>query len=151
MARRPVSVALCCNNPDNGLFNGSFSGVDIGSEILRLDNKYWPPREPKLKYDFYANESRGFGASKASGRVKVSRKWFPIVGYKYGWGNWCWDLVLMEPEAAIDLLNYLKKLDVFQPEHGETKWFDRFTAEGLEFDKTPTWIRMLEKWGYQKP
>jgi hypothetical protein len=75
-----------------------------------------------------------------------------VWGYKYGWGNWCWDLVLMTPEVTIDFVNYLKELNVFQVESGETRWFNYFAAEGAVFDKSRTgWIRMLEKWGYQKP
>ena len=151
-----VSIVLCCNDPDNGMFNGRFCKVEIGQDVLTLDNQYWPPREPKLSYEFkndgaYGSVS-GFGAEPVVGRIKVSRQWFEVWGYKYGWGNWCWDLVLMTPEVTIDFVNYLKQLNVFQVESGETRWFNHFLADGAVFDKRPTgWIRMLGKWGYQRP
>src|SRR5687768_12235990 len=97
-----VSIALCCNDPDTGMPNGRFCKVEIGRDILTLDNQYWPPREPKLQYEFTEDTSvRGFGAAPVVGRIKVSRRWFEVWGYKYGWGNWCWDLVLMTPEVTI--------------------------------------------------
>ena len=148
----PVSVAFACNNPDSGMFTGKFCKVEIGEEILSLDSKFWPPTGPKLSYDFEAQESRGFGAAKAMGRIKVSRRFFPIIGYKYGWGNWCWDLVLMEPETVIDLVNYLKSMNVFGVDAGESRWFNAWDDPDVTFDKNPaTWIRMLEKWGHQRP
>lgn len=145
-----VSIALCCNDPDNGMFNGCFREVEIGQDVLTLGNQYWPPREPALSYKFKPDEGftgGGFGAQPVTGHIKVSRRKFEVWGYKYGWGNWCWDLVLMTPEVTIDFVNYLKRLNVFQVESGETRWFNYFQAEGLEFDKRPTG----GKWGYQKP
>lgn len=148
-----VSIALCCNDPDNGMFRERFSNVVIGQDVLTLDNQYYPPREPRLSYHFTEDTTcQGFGAGPVTGRIKVSRRYFEVWGYKYGWGNWVWDLVLMTPEVTIDFINYLKELDMFQVEAGETRWFNCFQAKDAVFDKSPTgWIRMLEKWGYQRP
>lgn len=150
-----VSIALCCNDPDNGMFAGEIYRIEIGQDILTLDSQY-DNRGPRLSYDFkndgaYGSVS-GFGAEPVIGRIKVSRRWFEVWGYKYGWGNWCWDLVLMTPEVTIDLVNYIKEIDAFQVESGETRWFNYFQAKDAVFDKSPSgWIRMLGKWGYQKP
>jgi len=146
---RIVSVALCCNNPDNGMFRGQFCSVNIGTELLDLDNKFWPPKEPKLSYDFQIVESRGFGAGSVQGRIKVSRRFFPVIGYKYGWGNWVWDLVIMTPVTAVDFLNYLKDLECFQPESGDKEFFDIFNEPGARFSKRE--IPALQNWGYQAP
>lgn len=149
-----VSISLCCNNPDNGMFEGRFDKVQIGQDILTLDNQYWPPRSPRLKYRFKGDEhaAGNFGADPVVGGIRVSRRFFEVWGHKAWWGNWCWDLVLMTPDVTIDFVNYLKELNVFQVESGETRWFNYFAQEGAVFDKSPTgWIRMLEKWGYQRP
>ena len=145
-----VSIGLLCNNPDNGNFTGRVEALDIGDGILKLDNKYWPPRGPALRYDFKAcGECRGWGAGQVEGRVKVSRRFFPVVGYKYGWGNWCWDLIVMTPETAVPFLNYLKSLDCFQPEGGFEEFYDAFTEPDTEF--TDDMIPDLRSYGYQAP
>lgn len=151
-----VSISLCCNNPDNGMFVEQIYRIEIGRDILTLESNNFPASGPRLNYDFKNDGAygsvRGFGADPVTGRIKVSRRWFPVWGYKYGWGNWCWDLVLMTTDTTIDLLNYLKELKAFQIDSGETRWCNYFEAEDAVFDKSPTgWIRMLEKWGYQKP
>jgi hypothetical protein len=144
-----VSVSLCCNNPDNGMFNGRFSNVEIGDNLLSLDNKYYPPREPKLDYRFETEGNNGFAADTAIGHIKVSHRNFPIIGYKYGWGNWCWSLVLVTPEVAIDLINYLQHLDHWTSE-GDTEFCDHYDT-GKRFEKSEKWLKLLGKYGYQRP
>lgn len=150
-----VSIALCCNDPDNGMFAGEIYKVEIGDDVLSLDSKYFPDSGARLKYKFKADKDYsvgGFGTSPVTGGIRISRRWFPVWGYKASWGNWCWDLVLMTAETTIDLVNYLKELNSFQVESGETRWFNYFQADGAVFEKDPnTWIRTLGKWGYQKP
>ena len=148
-----VSIALCCNDPDNGMFAGEIYKIEIGQDILTLDSQY-DNRGPRLKYKFKADRDasqlEGFGARPVTGGIRIKRRYFPVWGYKASWGNWCWDLVLTTPEVTIDLVNYLKELDAFQVESGETRWVNYFQAKDAVFDKSPTgWIRMLEKWGYQ--
>ena len=138
------------------MFAGEIYKVEIGDEVLSLDSKYWPPSGPKLEYEFKADpdyqQLGSFGANPVIGRIKVAERDFEVWGYKYGWGNWCWDLVLMTADTTIDFLNHLKQLDTFQVDVGETRWFNYFEAKDTVFDKDPnTWIRMLGKWGYQRP
>jgi hypothetical protein len=145
-----VSIALCCNNPDNGTFRGKFDNVKIGEELLDLDNLYYPPKEPKLSYRFKTTqEVRGFGPDGVRGHIKVSRRRFPIVGFKYGWGNWCWDLVVVTPEVAIQFINYLKELKYFQPDSGEEFMLETFEHPDTRFDEQH--IPLLQKYGYQRP
>lgn len=151
-----VSIALCCNNPDNGMFAGQLFKIEIGDDVLTLDSMYFPPIGPKLKYKFRLDRSaasyQGFGAVPVNGGIRIKRKFFPVWGYRQWWGNWCWDLVLMTASDTIDLVNYLKELDMLQVESGESRWFNYFQAENSVFEKDPnTWIRMLGKWGYQRP
>lgn len=148
---RPVSISFCCNNPDNGMFTGRFCNVEIGDNLLSLDNKFYPPREPKLDYRFEVKDSGiGFAANRAEGRIKVSHRQFPILGYKYGWGNWVWDLVIVTPEVAINLANYLQHLGLWTAE-GSVEWCDQWDTEEPFDPKDPKWIASLEEWGYQRP
>lgn len=144
-----VSIDFCCNNPDNGMFTGRFDSVSIGNGVLHIDNQYSPPRAPKLQYDFALSEDRGFDAASAIGRIKVSRRWFPVHGYKYGWGNWCWDMVLMAPADAIRLLNYLREMNLFRIDSGFTKWCDRWDAG--EFTEDKATLADLEEYGRARP
>lgn len=145
-----VSIALCCNDPDNGNFTGRFDAVDIGSEILKLDNKYYPPKAPRLRYEMKSQGTQsGWGASPVEGRIKVARRYFPVIGYKSWWGNWCWDCVLLEPEVALRFLNYLKELDYFQPEYGLTVFFDTFNDPKARFNEKH--LPELCESGYQAP
>lgn len=149
MNERPVSISLCCNNPDNGMFAGRVSRLEIGDNLLELENT--AGRDPSLRYDFKTEGSNGFAAARAVGSVKISRCNFPIIGYKYGWGNWCWDLVLVSPEVAVDVINYCRHLNIFSAE-GDVQFVERF--EALDFNKQDPkawWFKRLRREGYQRP
>lgn len=150
-----VSVALCCNDPDHGMFTGRLNAVRIGEDLLNLTNKFWPPKEPSLTIHVnrVVRKNQGCGADRVEGYVKVSRRRFSIIGYKYGWGNWCWDLVIMRPAVAIALTNYLKQLNCFQNEDGDVRWHRMFN-EGTEVfsDETGSLdMREIALYGYQTP
>ncbi len=145
----PVSIAFCCNNPNTGRPTGKFCSVNFGDNLLELNNQFWPPREFALRFDCQSYGSNGFAAARVTGTVKISRRKFPIVGYKYGWGNWCWDLVIVEPPVALEILNYLKTLNAFSPESGEVTFWAGWDAD-RPFDLV-TFEPLLEKWGYAKP
>jgi hypothetical protein len=146
-----VSIALCCNEPDNGNFNGSFCSVHIGAEeLLHLENKYYPAKEPKLSYHFEVTmRGSGFGADRVTGHIAVDGRDFPVIGYKGYWGNWCWDLVIMRPKVALEFINYLKSIDCFQCESGDAEFYELFNTPGALFSDAQ--LPALEKWGYQAP
>lgn len=146
----PVSIAFACNDPDTGNDTGKFSSVNIGDDLLELDNKFFPPKCPSLKIRFDVKQNGGFAAATGSGSVKISRRRFPIFGYKYGWGNWCWDLVIVTPETAIEIINYLKELDCFTCDSGETNFFNKFNSAS-SFEWTDAEINLLKTDGYQRP
>lgn len=149
--RKAVSVALLCNDGDHGTFIGRLEAVRIGDDLLNLIGMIYESRCLKLEYDFTGGGS-GWGASPATGRIKVSRRWFPIVGYTYGFGNWCWDLVMMDPAVAVDLINYLKQTDHFHTEDGED-WFNaRFNEKDFVFDREgEKELELLAEFGYAAP
>lgn len=146
----PVSISFCCNNPDNGMPTGRFSNVEIGDNLLSLDNQFYPAKEPRLSYLFRTVGNNGFVADQATGSIKVSRRRFPVIGYKYGWGNWCWDLVLVTPKAAIELANYLQHLGLWSAE-GDAEWCDQWDTSKPFDPQDAKWIQSLEEYGYQRP
>lgn len=147
-----VSIAFACNNPNTGMFTGKFDAVRVGSELLELNNRYWPPKELAIAFEIKGERhGSGFGPYAVKGRVKISRRRFPIVGYKYGWGNWCWDLVVVTPEVAVDVINYLKELNAFTCEGGDIDFFDRFNNEGEKFEKDEETLAALRESGWQRP
>lgn len=147
-----VSIAFCCNNPNTGMFEGKFSAVHIGAELLDLENQYCPPREPALAFEIKGERhGQGFGPHPVAGHVKISQRKFEIIGYKWGWGNWCWDMVIVRPDVAVDIINYLKDLNHFRCECGEESFFDRFNNEGEKFEKDEATLTLLRESGWQRP
>jgi hypothetical protein len=146
------------------MFTGKFCAAHIGDGLLELNNYFWPPKEPLLAYFFKSFEGEGFSPRRAKGTIKIAPETdaplfdnagvgriFPIVGYKYGWGNWCWDLVIVTPEVAVDVINYLKSLDCFRCEAGVEDFFDTFNDEGAILEKTEATLAMLRENGWQRP
>lgn len=146
-----VSIALCCNNPDNGMFTGELVAVDVGTEeLLRLESVYDPPSGANLSYSFRITErNKGWGCDRVEGIMSIAERPFPIIGYKQSWGNWCWDCVIVTPETAIEIINHLKSLGCFSCHVGDSNFFETFNEEGLSFNESH--LPDLCKWGYQAP
>jgi hypothetical protein len=145
----PVSIAFACND-EYGNFNGVAEAIEIG-ECLRLEQWEINPRSPSLKFKIEKYLSGGgFAANKIEGLVKISKRWFPIVGYKSAWGNIIWDLVIVAPETAKQITEYLKELKIFSTESGFENWIDEFESEKA-WKWTPEHDEDLEKYGYQRP
>lgn len=146
-----ISVSFCCNDPNNGNFTGRFDAVHIGDDLLHLEGKYHPERGLKIATDFTGGGG-GWGASPAKGRIKISRRYFEIHGYTYGFGNWCWDLFMIAPRVAIDLINYLKSFDHFQSQDSEVWFYEKFEESGFVFDRDgEKELALLAEYGYSKP
>ena len=148
---RPVSIMMLCNDGDNGMFTGICEAVDIGDSLLRLRSKYLNPKSPRLSYDFEQGPSNGFEASTAIGKIRISRRAFSIHGYKYGFGNWCWDLVIMTPATALEFPDYLKLLDMFGADEGDTQFYEAFEDPNFVFTNNIHFLARLMDDGYAKP
>ena len=148
---RPVSVMMLCNDGDNGMFTGICEAIDFGDSLLRLGSKYINPKSPRLAYDFKQGPSNGFAASTAIGKIRLSRRAFTIHGYKYGYGNWCWDMVIMTPATALQFLDYVKLLDTFSPEEGDTEFFEAFEDTKFAFTNNIHFLARLMEDGYARP
>lgn len=146
----PVSISIACND-ENGNFTGIPSAIEIGENLLRLDNSDWSARTPKI--DIHIDETidvGGFGASKVKGHLRLSRRKFPIVGYKPYWGNIIWDLVIVDVPTAQTVVSYLQSLKQFSIEEADTNWWGKFSADE-PFEWTETEINDLKTYGYQRP
>lgn len=60
-------------------------------------------------------------------------------------------MVVVEPEVAVDVINYLKHLNCFMCEAGDEAFFDRFNAEGERFEKDAATLAALRESGWQRP
>lgn len=87
---------LCCNDPDNGNFDGRLWGVEFGDGLkLSCCFSDWAPA---LAFDM-AHEPKW---------IRISGRRFKIQSYRDWVGNWCWAAVRMDWEEAIRLVNFLK-------------------------------------------
>lgn len=92
---------LLCVNGDQGIPTGHVEKIDFmgesGETALELDSCIWPPSDcPRF--------------SRIENAVRISRRKFPILGYRSWVGNWCWDCITVTPAVGADLLNYIKSL-----------------------------------------
>lgn len=110
---------LSVNDGNNGLPTGHIDGVDVMGEegdVLELRACVWPPsRCPRF--------------TRGDGWVRISRRKFPILGYKEWVGNWCWDAVSMGAADGAELLNYLRELG-WHCEGGISPYFEQWESGG---------------------
>lgn len=106
-------VAFACNHPDNGAYIGYCDAITYCDE-LELRGIYW---RDGCKFTYLDSD-----------RVRVSRRIFRYRICRYGYGNWCWDGLIMERREARRLLRYLRDSGKWQADSGPTrlfKWFNR--------------------------
>jgi len=88
-----VQIHLCCNNPENGMFDGLCRGITLAdSEALTLES---PFLDRHLKCEIGRNYFR----------LGKSRTW-GHHGHQQWVGNWCWDSLAVIPSCAADVLNF---------------------------------------------
>lgn len=101
-----ICVSFCCNDPDNGNFDGHVASIEIygaeGCSITLEPRTYPSPRfawlnEPPRPHD--ARETMGF---------KVARFRFRCTPYRSWYGNWCWDAVKMTGVEVLRLCRVLR-------------------------------------------
>jgi hypothetical protein len=101
-----ITVSICCNDPDNGNFDGHVAGIEIhGSEgcDIALEPRVFPSPsfrwldDPPKPHD--SRETAGF---------KVARFRFRCAPYKSWYGNWCWDAVKMSGVEVLRLCKVLR-------------------------------------------
>ena len=90
-----IRVSLAVNDGDNGMPQGWVGAVDVGDigEDLMLESPVWNGGPTFSRVD--------------DNRIRVGRFVYPIIGYGFHVGNWCWDAVTMELEQARRLVRNL--------------------------------------------
>ena len=95
----PLTLALCCNDPDNGNFEGYAESIEIHDVELegpRVTCNHLPGKPPKGSHKFEGEDG-----------LRVGRCVIPCLDYKTWYGNWCWDAARVRAVHALRVLNYL--------------------------------------------
>lgn len=115
-----MRIAYACNNPDNGcdtgyservcisLSNGGYSDIELVGGRVKTETHLDP--------------------TDRSYRLQVGRLIVAATGYRYGYGNWCWDAIDVSDVSARRIFNYLMKLKHWHCEEGPDKLFEAFNA-----------------------
>ncbi len=62
------------------------------------------------------------------GKLKISRRLFPILSYTEYYGNFMWDMAIVTHRVASQILNYLKELRKFDPDSGLTAFWEKWES-----------------------
>jgi hypothetical protein len=114
--RNAVMIDIACNDPDNGLFAGRAEMIEIGTDFIEMEARGRPPR-----FDDHGAESNNL--------VYLAGKRWPVIGCKYGVGNWCWNGYWMEIPVAVDFLVWLHGRRLFNLTCGETRIFNIWESD----------------------
>ena len=96
-----MKVMLACNDDRNGLFVGKFDSLivenDTGDVLFSLEGE--PIKVVVNRMD-----------------LRIMNSVFPIIDCTEWYGNWCWNMYLMDKPTTIKLLNMLheKKWDCIE-------------------------------------
>jgi hypothetical protein len=99
-------VEICCNDPDNGSFDGRAMAMQIGD--LELMSRDW--RGPKLR-------------ETPEGIVIAGKHW-PTVRSKEWFGNWCWNAYWLPEGIIADFLIWAHRRDFWQVDQAEERVFN---------------------------
>lgn len=120
---------LACNDHRNGSFEGKFGAVAVEGDALELQCSRWG-WSPSLRVE--------------SDRIRISRRWFPVLGHRTWVGNWCWDAFAVTPDTLAAVLNYVRSTGWFSCDGGLVElgdvWDDplrRFTGALLRDSTQP--------------
>lgn len=130
-----LCIMLCCNNPDNGMFEGYVESITIElacGESIKLNG----PRVKVSEKAAALSDGRRFELIKI-GRV-TARK---FAGASWV-GNWCWDSVTINSEKARQVINYLKKRE-WLVECSPVAFYDRWKEAGeITLDEWPVFVNL---------
>lgn len=102
-----LRIDICCNDPDNGLFDGRCASIALESSALDLCAQ--TVRAPKLRVTADA--------------IFVSGRRYEVLQSKDWLGNWAWNAYWLPLDQALDLLLWTKTR--FSADGG---WVDVLTA-----------------------
>lgn len=114
MDEETIQISLCLNNPNNGEPMRQLWAIDFDS-LIHLESNIMPdPGVTCYRCDDH--------------HVRIGRRKFPIIGYAFWVGNWCWDAIAVSIETANNILAYIQSLRIRD-----------FKKYGLEEAQTELW------------
>lgn len=115
-----IRIDICCNDPDNGLFDHVARQIDLPDNLMELEARYYdrPPRFVDL-----------------GGAFRLAGKRWPYVQSKEWVGNWCWNAYWLEEPVARAFLIWLHGRKLFDCTCGEQRLFNVWKLdEPLDLD-----------------
>lgn len=93
-------VDICCNNPDNGLFDGKATAIKMGA------------------YHFEAKNMNGHKLTDMGDSLRIHGKRYPYKDYREWVGNWCWNSYNIPRADALKLWDVLMNNGFWEVERG---------------------------------
>lgn len=94
----PITVMLCCNDPNNGLFLGKAESIEVGD--IELEG-------PSIAISYKEQKLSRASPMEGEHTLRIGRLQVPALGYKTWVGNWCWDAAKVRGVHALRILNFL--------------------------------------------
>lgn len=91
-----MQIDLCVNDPNNGNSTGMLWAIQFDN-VIHLESNFIP--DPDVRC--YRCDDH---------HVKIGRRKFPIIGYAFWVGNWCWDTITVTVATANEILAYIQSL-----------------------------------------
>lgn len=102
-----VRLDVCCNDPDNGNFDGRAAGIQLQDMTMEL----------------MAHDLRGPVFRVHADHIQISRRRFAYERSKDWYGNWVWNAYWLDVDVAVELLAYVHSLGVFGCDQAEERLF----------------------------
>ena len=122
MTGRPM-LHVCCNDPDNGLFNGRAVGLTIGRSELEAQD--WED---------------GVRFAELPDSIRIAGKVWPTCGAAEWVGNWCWNAYTISDGRKtprwwlVDVIKWVRRRDLFTITASPVDLYDWFNHERLLSD-----------------
>lgn len=115
-----IYLEVACNDPDNGLFAGHASMLEIGAAEFEASNR-----------------AGGYAFAELPGAVRLAGKTWRTAGSKEWFGNWCWNRYdLYHPEKTtrwyfVDFIIWLRARKLFSCIAAPCEFFDWFNGNAV--------------------
>jgi len=90
-------VEVCCNNPDNGLFDGKATAIRFGNSELCYEAVNW----------------KGVKFTDTGKSIRLHGKVFPYSDMNEWVGNWCWNSYKLDRAVANKLYDAITKSNMW--------------------------------------
>lgn len=106
-----VRVDICCNDPDNGLFDGRAAAIQLADLELA------------------ASDFRGPSMRLRDNRIVIAGKHWPFERSKDWFGNWCWNAYWMPLVRAVELLIWAHGRGFWDVEQAEARIYNMWRLD----------------------